>query len=188
MVVFYLDGTFNCNQDKLYNKRDLRDKSQICTITSQIETICYKNEGKFRTCECLRPALLSQEHDDRMPKLLWIPSTTNCTRAADIQTIQLQPLSLQISVLRWTIGTASLEFPLFSFLWSTIPDIFFLNSARFTVSQASRRITCWWSYARMLITIQINDICFLHVLMKRKLPVDENSKGGGGGGWDYSPK
>ena len=100
MVVFYLDGTFNCNQDKLYNKRDLRDKSQICTITSQIETICYKNEGKFRTCECLRPALLSQEHDDRMPKLLWIPITTNCTRAADIQTIQLQPLSLQISVLR----------------------------------------------------------------------------------------
>ena len=83
MVVFYLDGTFNCNQDKLYNKRDLRDKSQICIITSQIETICYKNEGKFRTCECLSPALLSQEHDDRIPKLLWIPSTTNCTRAAD---------------------------------------------------------------------------------------------------------
>ena len=127
MVVFYLDGTFNCNQDKLYNKRDLRDKSQICIITSQIETICYKNEGKFRTCECLSPALLSQEHDERMPKLLWIPSTTNCTRAA----------------LQW-------------------------------------RTTCWWSYARMLITILINDICFLHVLMKRKLPVDENSKGGGG--------
>ena len=32
----------------------------------------------------------------------------------------------------------------------------------------------------MLITILINDICFLHVLMKRKLPVDENSKRGGG--------
>ena len=137
MVVFYLDGTFNYNQDKLYNKRDLRDKSQICTITSQIETICYKNEGKFRTCECLSRALLSQEHDERMPKLLWIPSTTNCTRAADIQTIQLQPLSLQISVLGWTIGTASLEFPLFSFLWSTIPDIFFKFSSFHCVSSVT---------------------------------------------------
>ena len=124
MVVFYLYGTFNCNQDKLYNKRDLRDKSQICMITSQIETICYKNEGKFRTCECLSPALLSQEHDERMPKLLWIPSTTNCTRAADIQTIQLQPPSLRISVLGWTIGKASLKFAVLLFLCSTFPDIF----------------------------------------------------------------
>ena len=58
------------------------------------------------------------------------------------------------------------------------PRHFFLNSARFTVSQAWRT-TCWWSYAHMLITIPINDICFLHVLMKRKLPVDKNSKRGG---------
>ena len=49
----------------------------------------------------------------------------------------------------------------------------FLKIQLVSLSQAWRS-TCWWSYARMLITILINDICFLHVLMK----TDENNKGG----------
>ena len=49
----------------------------------------------FRTCEYFTPALLPQKHNVMNAKLLWIPSTKNCTRAADIQ-----PPSLQISMLR----------------------------------------------------------------------------------------
>ena len=137
MVVFYLDDTFKCNRDRLYNKRNLRDKSQICTRTSQIETMLYERKEISVPVSALLQPYSFKNTMYRMPKLLWIPSTTNCTRAADIQTIQLQPLSLQISVLRWTIGTASLEFPLFSFLWSTIPDIFFKFSSFHCVSSVT---------------------------------------------------
>ena len=42
----------------------------------------------------------------------------------DIETIQLQPPSLRISVLGWAIGIASLEFAILLFLCSTFPDIF----------------------------------------------------------------
>ena len=124
MVVFYLDDTFNCNRDRLYNERNLRDKSQICTRTSQIETTLYERKEISVPVSALPQPYSFKNTMYRMPKLLWIPSTTNCTRAADIQTIQLQLPSLRISVLGWTIGKASLKFAVLLFLCSTFPDIF----------------------------------------------------------------
>ena len=61
----------------------------------------------------------------RKPKLLYIPGTENCTRAADLQTIQPHPPSLQISMLRLTITTASLKFALSLFV--RIPTFDILN-------------------------------------------------------------
>ena len=83
MVVFYLDDTFNCNRDRLYNERNLRDKSQICTRTSQIETTLYERKEISVPVSALPQPYSFKNTMYRMPKLLWIPSTTNCTRAAD---------------------------------------------------------------------------------------------------------